>query len=50
MTAQILCSLVNNSKYVAALSFFCKACTKGYVVNSCLANPAIQQPAALTYA
>ena len=33
---------------------FLKACTKGYVVNSCLANPdneavAIQQTAALTY-
>ena len=26
---------VNNSKYVAALLFF-KACTKGYVVISCL--------------
>ena len=37
ITAYGLPSLVDNSKYVAALLF--KACTKEYVVNSCLANP-----------
>ena len=31
--------LADNSKYIAALSFIFKAYTKGYVVNSCLANP-----------
>ena len=32
--------LADNIKYVAAFSsIFFKACTEGYVVNSCLASP-----------
>ena len=39
ITAFGLPSLADNSKYVATLFFIFKACTKEYVVNSCLANP-----------
>ena len=46
ITAYGLSSLSDNSKYVVALSFIFKACTKSYVVNSCLApllNPDNEQ-------
>ena len=39
ITAYELPSLADNSKYAVVLSFIFKVCTKGYVVNSCLAPP-----------